>query len=368
MIRITEVRLNEEAERLVSMVLRSGHLAQGPMVASLEREFAGIAGTTHAVATSSGTSALVACLQALALGPGDEVITTPFTFVATLNAILEAGATVRLVDIDPISFTIDPEQVASTITPATKAIIPVHLYGYPADMDRLERVAHNAGVTLIEDAAQAHGARIDSRSVGSWGMGVFSFYATKSITTGEGGMITTNDDMVADRLRLLRNQGMRARYDYEVVGHNYRMTDVQAAIGLSQLPLLEEWTNRRRSNASILTESLRGTQGIDLPVETGTRRHAFHQFTIRVRDNASLDRNGLAAALRDRGVETGIYYPRAAHDYECFRRHPLVIPSDVPQALRAAREVLSLPVHQWLSTGDLERIAESVKSSLGSGS
>jgi len=303
-------------------------------------------------------------VQALELKPHDEVITTPFTFVATLNAILEAGARVRLVDINPIDFTIDPEEVAAAITPATKAIIPVHLYGYPADMGRLEKIARDARVTLIEDAAQAHGAHIGSRAVGSWGMGVFSFYATKNITTGEGGMITTDDDALADRLRLLRNQGMRTRYEYEIVGHNYRMTDLQAAIGLSQIPHLEEWTNRRRSNAAVLSKALQDTKGIDLPTEAGSRHHVFHQFTIRVRDEASLDRDSLAAALRICGVETGVYYPRVVSEYECFRNHPLVRSSPVPHAVQAARQVLSLPVHQWLSSGDLETVAISVKNAL----
>ncbi len=363
-IQLTEVRLDKSAERLVLTVLRSGQLAQGPMVARFERNFAAIAGTAHAVATSSGSSALGACIEALGLKPGDEVITTPFTFVATLNAILEAGATARLVDINPTDFTIDPDQVALAITPATTAILPVHLYGYPADMARLEHLARKADVAIIEDAAQAHGARVGSQPVGSWGSGVFSFYATKNVTTGEGGMVTTNDEDVADRLRLLRNQGMRTRYHYEVAGHNYRMTDVQAAIGLSQLAHLEEWTNQRRSNARVLSEALRGVEGIDVPVEDGNRYHVYHQFTIRVRREAALQRDDLAAALWERGIETRVYYPRAAHEYDCFRGHPLVRPTPMPQVSRAAREVLSLPIHQWLSSEDLERIVESVTDAL----
>jgi dTDP-4-amino-4,6-dideoxygalactose transaminase len=364
MIRLTEVRLDEEAERKVLEVLRSGHLAQGPMVAAFESGFAAVAGTAHAVATTSGTSALVACVQALDLGPGDEIITTPFTFVATINAVLEAGASVRLVDILPGDFTIDPDRVAAALTPRTRAVIPVHLYGYPADMGRLAPLAADAGVAIIEDAAQAHGARVGGRPVGSWGLGVFSFYATKNMTTGEGGMVTTDDDALADRLRLLRNQGMRARYQYEIAGHNYRMTDLQAAIGLAQLAHLEEWTNRRRANAALLTEALRGTDGIDLPGEADDRHHVYHQYTIRVRDDAPLGRDALAARLRELGVETGIYYPHVAHDYDCFRDHPLVHAEPVPHAHEAADRVLSLPVHQWLVPAHVEQVAESVRTAL----
>jgi len=363
-IRLTEVHLDAGAEDLVLGVLRSGHLAQGPMVESFEQQFAKIAGSTHGVAMSSGTTALAASFQALGLGPGDEVVTTPFTFVATLNAIIGVGATVRLVDIDPLDFTIDPDHVAAAVTARTRAIVPVHLYGYPADMGRLARIAGDAGVVLVEDAAQAHGARVDGRPVGSWGAGVFSFYATKNMTTGEGGMVTTDDDALADRLRLLRNQGMRARYQYEMVGTNYRMTDIQAAIGLSQLPFLDEWTERRRANAAALTEALADVEGLDLPREAGGRQHVYHQYTIRVRDDASLDRDGLAAALHDAGVESGIYYPRMAHDYECFRVHPLVQPGSVPNAAQAARQVLSLPVHQWLGPEDVAQVGKAVRSAL----
>jgi len=360
MIRLTEIRLDRHAEEMVLGVLRSGQLAQGPMVASFEERFAKVAGTTKAVATSSGTTGLVAAVRALQLKPGDEVITTAFTFVATLNAVVESGATVRLVDIDPMSMTIDPGEIASAINPRTRVVMPVHLYGYPADMDRIAAIAHRGELDIIEDAAQAHGALVGGRPVGSWGLGVFSFYATKNITTGEGGIVTMDDDILADRVRLLRNQGMRARYQYEIVGSNYRMTELQAAIGLSQLEFLDEWTDRRRANARTLVEALRGAEGIDLPVEEDGRRHVFHQFTIRVRDDARVNRDDLAAGLRELGVETGIYYPRAAHDYECFAGHPLILAAPVPHTLEAARQVLSLPVHQWLGPDEVDQVADSV--------
>lgn len=365
MIRLTEVRLDGEAERLVLDVLRSGRLAQGPKVAEFEETFARIAGTDHAVAVNSGTTALVAAIQALDLRPGDEVITTPFTFVATLNAIIEAGAVARLVDIDPLDFTIDPDCVAEAIGPATRAIMPVHLYGYPADMDRLAALSERAGVPIIEDAAQAHGAAVAGRPVGSWGMGAFSFYATKNVTTGEGGIITTDDGDAAERLRLLRNQGMRARYEYVIPGHNYRMTELQAAVGLSQLPHLQQWTALRRSHAEVLRDALSGITGLGLPSEAGGRSHVYHQFTVRIGPEAARDRDAVAAALLEAGIETGVYYPKLTNDYDCYRDHPQLSVSSVAHASAAAGEVLSLPVHQWLEPGDVDRVASAVVDVLG---
>jgi dTDP-4-amino-4,6-dideoxygalactose transaminase len=243
--------------------------------------------------------------------------------------------------------------------------MPVHLYGCPADMGRLQEVADGAGLAIIEDAAQAHGAQIDGRAVGSWGLGCFSFYATKNVTSGEGGMITTDDDEVADRLRLLRNQGMRARYEYVLAGHNYRMTELQAAVGLSQLPHLEKWTERRRRNAAVLREALAGVDGLTLPTEPSGRRHVNHQFTVRITDGARADRDAVAAQLLDAGVETGVYYPKLTNDYDCYRDHPQVSVGTVTRAGDAAREVLSLPVHQWLEPVEVERIASAVIDVLG---
>jgi perosamine synthetase len=232
---ITRVRLGEEEERLVLEVLRSGQLAQGPMVERLEHDFARLCGARHAIAVSSGTTALVAALQALGVGPGDEVVTSPFTFAATLNAILETGATARFADIEPTTFTVDPASVRRRLSPRTRVVMPVHLYGQPADMDRLVAIAADHGSAIVEDAAQAHGATVRGRAVGTFGIGCFSLYATKNVTTGEGGIVTTDDDELAASIRVLRNQGMRTRYSYDVVGHNYRLTDLQAAVGIPQL-------------------------------------------------------------------------------------------------------------------------------------
>ncbi|WP_084964934.1 DegT/DnrJ/EryC1/StrS family aminotransferase [Thermoactinospora rubra] len=356
MISISSVSLPPETEELVLSVLRSGMLAQGPRVAELEEAFARLCGVPHAVAVNNGTTALVASLQALGLGPGDEVITTPFSFVATLNAILEAGATVRFADIRD-DFTVDPDAVRALVTDRTRAVVPVHLYGLPADMAALEAL----GLPIVEDAAQAVGARFGERAAGSFGLGCFSLYGTKNITSGEGGMVTTTDDALADRLRLLRNQGMRRRYEYELPGHNYRMTDLQAAVALPQMARLEEINARRASNAGKLTAGLSGVPGLVVPAEVPGRTHVWHQYTVRVTAEARLDRDTLAVRLAQAGIGTGVYYPRLMHDYPCYQGHPLIPDTgDTPMARDAAKEALSLPVHPGVSDSDVDRIVETV--------
>jgi dTDP-4-amino-4,6-dideoxygalactose transaminase len=363
-IAISQVHMGEEEERLVLSVLRSGQLAQGPKVAELEQRFAALCGVRNAIAVNNGTSALVAAMQAADLGPGDEVVTSPFTFVATLNAILEAGATACFADIDRATFNVDPGAVAAAITERTRVVMPVHLYGQPAAMETISEFASTRDLAIIEDAAQAHGATVGGRAVGSFGVGCFSLYATKNVSTGEGGIITTDDDALADRLRLLRNQGMRARYQYEIAGHNYRLTDLQAAIAIPQLKHLEATTARRRDNAAQLSAGLAGTVGIVPPVVAPGRTHVFHQYTIRVTPEARLDRDALMTHLEQRGIGSGVYYPRVAYDYECYRNHPRVKISEVPEGFRAAREVLSLPVHPYLSGSDVDRIVEEVRAAL----
>ena len=359
MIPISVVEIGPDEESLVLEVLRSGRLAQGPKVEELEQRFAATHGVEHAVAVNNGTTALVAALQALGIGPGDEVITSPFSFAATLNAVLESGATARFADITE-DFCLDPDQVEPLLGERTRVLLPVHLYGLPADMPRFEELARERGPAIVEDAAQAHGARIAGRSVGSFGVGCFSFYATKNVRCGEGGMITTSDADLAHRLRVLRNQGMRARYDYEVPGHNYRLTDLQAAIALPQVDRLQETNDVRRANAAHLSEGLRSVPGLRVPEGPTGREDVFHQYTVRVSAGAAVDRDGLVAALADRGVGAGVYYPRLVHDYDCYREHPQVVVDETPVAARAAREVVSLPVHPYLSGADLDRIVDAV--------
>jgi len=359
-ISISQVALGTEAEQLVLDVLRSGRLAQGPMVERLEAGFCNIADTSHAIAVNSGTTALVAAIEALDIGPGDEVITSPFTFVATLNAILEAGATARFVDIGS-DFCIRPDLIGAEINDRTRAIMPVHLYGLAADMDPIVATADAADLAIIEDAAQSHGATYGGRPVGGFGIGCFSLYATKNLTTGEGGIVTTNDDAIADRLRVLRNQGMRARYDYVVAGHNWRLTELQAAIGIPQLATLDQATVTRRANAEALTDGLDGVEGLILPCPHEGRGHVWHQYTVRVGPAAPITRDDLAARLTEAGIGNGVYYPRVVFDYDCYRDHPQVLAAEVPEAFAVAREVLSLPVHPGLDSSDIGRIVATVR-------
>lgn len=365
MIPVSAVRLPEGVEAGVLEVLRSGMLAQGPKVAALEEAFAGLSGVGHAVAVNNGTTALVAAVEILDLQPGDEVVTSPFTFVATLNAILEAGATVRFADIGVSDFCVDPAAVDAAVTDRTRVMMPVHLYGQVADMAALSPLAERHGLAVIEDAAQAVGATFEGRGAGSFGLGCFSLYGTKNITTGEGGIITTDDDELADRLRVLRNQGMRARYQYEMAGHNYRLTDLQAALALPQLAVYDEQVKRRKANAARLTEGLSGIEGLTLPVELPGRSHVWHQYTVLVGSEARVTRDELSAALAERGVGSGVYYPRVVFDYDCYRGHPRVIDGDFPVARRVAGECLSLPVHPYLSDADLDVVVESVRTVLG---
>jgi dTDP-4-amino-4,6-dideoxygalactose transaminase len=364
MINVSAPEVGAEEEALVLEVLRSRQLAQGPMVERLEERFRALTGTAHAVAVNNGTTALIAALQALEVGPGDEVVTTPFTFVATLNAILSVGATPVFVDIDD-DFVLDARRIEEAVTERTRVLLPVHLYGLPADVGAVEAVAMKHGLAIVEDAAQAHGATCAGRPVGSSGIGCFSLYATKNVTTGEGGVLTTDDAALARRLRLLRNQGMEARYQYELPGYNYRLTDLQAAVGLPQMDRLSERTEQRRANAVALTDGLRDVPGLRLPAIPEGRTHVFHQYTISVLPEARVDRDALADGLRARGVGSGVYYPRPVYDYDCYRAHPLVAEVSMPRAEAAGRQVLSLPVHPLLRADEVEQVAAAVREVLG---
>jgi perosamine synthetase len=361
---ITSVEISQEEKDGVMRVLDSGILAQGPVVADLERRFAEFCGVPHAVAVSNGTVALVAALAALELGPGDEVITTPFSFVATLNAILESGATVRFADILD-DFTIDPVSVESLVNERTRAIMPVHLYGLPADMTAIMAIAERAGLRVIEDAAQAHGAAIGARRVGSFGIGSFSLYATKNMHCGEGGLITTTDQAIADRLRLLRNQGMRVRYQYEVPGHNWRLTDLQAAIAVPQVDRLTATIEARTANAAQLSAGLAGVPGLLTPSTPDGRTHVWHQYTLRVTGESGITRDDLAKHLEAASIGHGLYYPKLMHHYDCYLGHPLIAGDATPIAEEIAAQVISIPVHQRLTEANLERIVTVVREAFG---
>ncbi len=364
MISISVVKFGPDVEQKVLEVIRSGIIAQGPVVAELERGFAELVGVEHAVAVNSGTTALVASLQVLDLAPGDEVITSPFTFVATVNAILEAGATVRFADVTERDFNLDPATVSDQVTGRTRVLMPVHLYGQMADMDPLMELSANHGLHVVEDAAQALGARYGGRGAGSFGLGCFSLYATKNLTSGEGGMVTTNDAALADRLRVLRNQGMRARYQYEMAGHNYRLTDLQAAVAVPQLATYADQLTRRRANAARLVAQLSDIDGLLLPTEIPGREHVWHQFTVLVPTDRVADRDAMVDRLRDAGVIAGIYYPKPVYDYDCYRSNPQVVIGETPVAQDVARRCLSLPVHAHLTDDEVDQVAAAVRSVL----
>jgi dTDP-4-amino-4,6-dideoxygalactose transaminase len=360
-IRLSRPRFGPETEALVLQVLRSGQVAQGPMVARMEELGAAMAGVGHAVAVANGTVSLEAAFEVAGIGPGDEVVTTPLTFAATLNAALRAGATVRFADVRP-DYTLDPEAVAALVNPRTAAVVPVHLYGLMADMGPIMAQAEEHGLVVVEDAAQAHGASLDGRRAGSFGIGSFSFYATKNVAAGEGGMLTTSDDELAARLRMLRNQGMVERYRYEMVGRNLRMTDLQAAVAIPQLERLEETNEVRAANAEELTKLLDGVSGLELPAVPPGRRHVWHQYTVLLPE--STDRDAVQERMRASGVESGVYYPRLAWDYPVYRQHPGVVPDETPVARSVTERCLSLPVHPGLSDGDLTRVAAALLEAL----
>ncbi|MHB1010231.1 MAG: DegT/DnrJ/EryC1/StrS family aminotransferase [Propionibacteriaceae bacterium] len=342
--------IGDEERAAVDRVLRSGMIAQGPEVAAFEREFADeLVGGRTCVAVSSGTAGLHLGLLAAGIGPGDEVIVPSFTFAATANSVALTGATPIFADIDPVSYCLDPASVEAAITERTAAVMPVHLYGHPADMTALVAITDKHGIQLFEDAAQAHGASWDGRPVGSFGtFGMFSLYPTKNMTSGEGGMVSCANPDIVRKVQLLRNQGMEKRYENEVVGFNQRMTDVHAAIGRVQLTKLPAWTAQRQANATFLSENL---VGVGVPTVAANATHVWHQYTIRVPE----DRDGFAAALAMRGVGSGVYYPIPNHELPSFG-----LTLDLPCTREACAQVLSLPVHPALSQEDLETIVDAV--------
>ena len=370
MIPIAHPLLGVEENEAVLRVLASGQLAQGENVAAFERRFAEVCHVREAVAVSSGTAALHLALLAHGIGPGDEVITTAFSFAATANVILLVGATPVFIDIEPDTYTLDPALVEAAITPRTRAIMPVHLYGHPCDLRRLAPLAEAYGLTIIEDACQAHAASIDEQPVGSFGTGCFSFYATKNITTGEGGMVTTDDHEIAERVRLLRSHGQKERYCHTALGYNMRMTEIQGVLGLVQIEKLERFTEQRIANAAFLTERL--GEFIQTPVARPGCRHVYHQYTIQVPGN----RDEWAVQLHAKGIGTAIHYHLAIHQQPYYRDHidtfRLIDASEttkgkrstgdvhLPVTEKAAAHVLSLPVHPTLSAEDLSTIVREV--------
>ncbi|KGK98737.1 aminotransferase DegT [Methanococcoides methylutens] len=353
MIPIAKPNIGDEEIDAVSEVLASGNIAEGKRVAEFESAFAEFIGTDHAIAVNSGTAALHAALLAHGIGKGDEVITTSFSFIATANSIMYTGARPVFVDIEPETFNIDTSLIENSITKDTKALMPVHLYGHPAEMKQINEIAKDHDLAIIEDACQAHGATYQGKKVGSFGTGAFSFYPTKNMTTSEGGIITTNDSEIARKARMIRAHGSQERYLHEMLGYNFRMTDIAAAIGLVQLKKVNGFNLKRQKNAHLLSEGLKSASGITIPTIRKGCEHMFHQYTIRTES-----RDDLITKLTENGIGTGIYYPIPIH------MQPTYIDAgynyDLPVCEKAAKEVISLPVHPGVLENDLKHIIKTV--------
>lgn len=357
---IAWVELSDAEIEAAAAVLRSGRLVQGPQTEAFERRFAEVVGAKHAIATSSGTAALHVAYMAL-LEPGSDVLVPTFSHISTASMVHFAGCRPVLCDIDPRTFTLDLDDAERRLTPNTRAIVGVHLFGNACAIDEVLKFARAHGLRVVWDAAQAHGTRYRGRDVGSFpDLVCYSFYPTKNLFVGEGGMITTNDDELAERCRLLRSHGQTRKYEHPVLGFNYRLTEVEAAIGLKQLERLDERVRRRRENAAFLTERLSRLDGIQTPYVPEGVEHSYHQYSILVDpETLGRTRDELARALHEQGVGTGVHYPRPIHKQPAFER--LLGEQHLPVSERVAERILSLPVHPALTRDDLERICTAVE-------
>ncbi|MCQ2972703.1 MAG: DegT/DnrJ/EryC1/StrS family aminotransferase, partial [archaeon] len=308
---------DKEIENVVE-VMKSGMIAQGPKVIEFEEKFANWVDAKYGIATNSGTSALHVALLAAGIGEGDEVITTPFTFIASGNSIVYTGATPVFADIDLKTYTIDPESVEKLITDKTKAILPVQLYGQSSDMNELREIADKHNLLIIEDAAQAHGAKYGDEFVGSMAdMACFSFYPTKNMTTSEGGIITTNNEELAEKAKIFRAHGASVRYHHDEIGYNFRMTDICAAIGLAQMETIDGYNSKRIENAAYLNEGLKDIEGVITPFCRENSKHVYHQYTIRVEKG---NRDDWVAFLNEQGIGTGIHYPIPLYNQPIYKK------------------------------------------------
>ena len=350
--------LGHEEIAAVTAVLESGMLASGSRVGEFEKAFARYCGVSHAVAVNNGTAALHAALLAAGVGPGDEVIVPAFTFYATASSVLMCGATPVFADVDDRSFTIVPEDIEKKITSRTKAVIAVHLFGLPFDVPAVQVICRRHNLLLIEDTAQAHGAVLNGKTVGSFGdLACFSFYATKNMITGEGGMVTTGDKALADRLRLVINHGQSEKYLHTCLGYNYRMTDISAAIGLSQLGKIEEFNESRRKNAAFLSSHIHA-KGLVTPAELPGTKPVFHQYVVRVTKDFPMSRAAFMDYLKENNIGSAIHYPVPLHRQPVFDLENE--PDPCPVSTRLAGEVLSLPVHPSLTKKELAYICETI--------
>jgi len=362
MIPINAPQIGDREIEMVTKVLRSGVLtsrgAGGSMVAGFERAFARFVEAKHAVAVSSGTAALHLALLAAQVKPGDEVVLPSFTFVATAEVVVLCGAKPVFVDVDPQTFNMDPEKLREAISGKTRAVVPVDLYGLPADMQAITEIAKEHDLVVIEDAAQAHGAAYMGKPPGCFAdMACWSFYASKNMTTGEGGMITTNIDEYADVLRCMRSHGERGEYVSFMLGHNYRMPEMEAAIGLAQLERLPDFLRRRRRNARHLTEKLAASKRLVLPTEPEGYRHSWYLYTVRLRDGGRTERDRIVDELRKRGVGAAVYYDTPVHLMPYYRQFAT---GELCETEKASEQVFSLPIHPGVTSQQIEFIGDLV--------
>lgn len=362
MIPINAPQIGEEEIAAVVKVLKSGiithGLGAGPMVTKFEKAFAKFVEAKHAIAVNTGTAALHLALAGAGIKQGDKVILPSFTFVSTAEVIAIAGAKPVFVDIDPETYNISPKKVEKAITKKTKAIMPVDLYGLPADMQPIREIADKHGLTIIEDSAQAHGASYEGKPVGAFAdVACWSFYASKNMTTGEGGMVTTNDEELAEKMRFMRSHGEKEKYKSLMLGHNYHMPEIQAAIGCIQLKKLPRFLAKRRENARRLTAKLREARDLQLPVEPKGYKHSWYLYTVRLKGAKGKKRDETVEALRQKGIGAEVYYATPIHlmpYYRKFGRYRL------PETEKAARQVFSLPVHPGVTAKQIDFIGESV--------
>ncbi|MFW6041136.1 MAG: DegT/DnrJ/EryC1/StrS family aminotransferase [Thermoplasmatota archaeon] len=358
MVHIANPKLDNGELEGIKEVLDSGMLAQGEVVANFEKEFADYLEVNYGKATANGTSALDVAMKAIGVGEGDEVITSPFSFIASANCVLFQGAKPVFADIKEDTFNLDPEKVKEEITKDTKAILPVHLFGQPADMKAFKEIAKEHNLYLIEDCAQAHGAEYDGKKVGSIGdIGTFSFYPTKNMTTGEGGMVVTDDKELAEKADLVRDHGQSEKYTHDILGYNLRMTNLAAAIGRAQLKKLDEWNKKRRKNADILTSGIKDIEGLTPPVVADGVKHVFHQYVVKVEDDYPLSREELREKLHDNDIGTAVHYPKVIPDQPLYKKKGYE-GENYKNSKECAKKVFSLPIHPKVFESDIKDILE----------
>jgi len=360
MIHIAKPLVGEKELQGIREVLDSGMLAYGQVVKDFEKEYADYLDVGYARAVANGTAALDVGLKALDIGAGDEVITSPFSFIASSNCILFQGAKPVFSDIDEDTYNLDPDAVLEKINDKTKAILVVHLFGHPADMNAFKDIAEDHGLYLVEDACQSHGAEYDGKKVGAIGdLGTFSFYPTKNMTTGEGGMVTMNDEELARKAHLIRDHGQSEKYTHDMLGYNLRMTNIAASIGRNQLRNLDGWNDKRIRNAEMLTEGIKKIDGLTPPIVKDNVKHVFHQYVIKVEDDHPLSRKELMSGLREEGVGSAVHYPVPIPEQPLYRENGYS--TDHPVSQKAAEQVLSLPVHPSVTEDDVKIILKALE-------